>query len=362
MPEIDVVNVRKRFGDVIALDGVSLSVKDGEYVTIVGPSGCGKTTLFKIIAGLLLPDEGEVLIDGRPVTDLPPEDRGIGYVFQDILLFPHMDVWSNITYSPWVKGLEPEEVERIGREIADALSLKFQYDAFPHELSRGLQQKIALARALASGAKILLLDEPFATLDARVSYKLRYEIRKIAKDLKLTVLHVTHDQDEALSVGDRVVVMRKGRIVQVGTPEELYFAPSHPFVAKFIGGECNFLEGKVASLSENTVQVDVGGIVFEALRRGDFAVGERVVLAIKPEHLSLESGLNGLRGEVEDVSYLGPLYRYEVRTPVGVLVIKEPAIKTPVRVGEEIELSVHPSNILIFPYPKEGLERAIAIE
>jgi len=197
LPDVRLVNVTKRFGKIVAVNNVSLHVYDKEYFSLLGPSGCGKTTLLRLIAGLIQPDEGEIYIGDRLVNDVPPEDRDIGFVFQTFALFPHMNSWDNVIYGPRVKGFDMEKASTIGHEVLEMVRLHERLDAFPNELSGGMMQRIAVARALAAGAKLLLLDEPLGQLDAKVRNELRYEIRRMAKDLELTAIHVTHDQAEA---------------------------------------------------------------------------------------------------------------------------------------------------------------------
>ena len=304
MPEVNLKNVVKTFdkGRITAVDHVNLIVRDKEYLTLLGPSGCGKTTTLRMIAGLELPDEGEISIGERLVSNLPPEYRDIGYVFQEYALFPHMDVWNNVTYGPRVKGWEEAKSDRIGREMLELVRLFERTDAFPSELSGGMRQRVALARALSSGSKLLLLDEPLGALDAKIRTDLRYEIRKLVKDLQLTAIHVTHDQAEAMAISDRIAVMRKGKILQVGTPQELYLNPQHIFVANFVG-ESNFLEGYVADRVDHKLTVELrGGLSVKSLNK-DHKKGEKVVVAIRPEVLSItkgeKSGVNSIGGNIE---------------------------------------------------------------
>src|SRR4030043_883151 len=222
MPDVKVVNVTKKYGKVYALDNVSLTIHDREYFSLLGPSGCGKTTLLRVIAGLIEPDSGEIYIGDRLVNDVPPEDRDIGFVFQTFALFPHMTSWNNVTYGPRVKGYDMRKAETIGHEVLEMVKLHERLDAFPNELSGGMMQRIAVAIALAAGANLLLLGEPLGQLDAKVRNELRYDIRRMSKDLGRTAIHVTHDQSEAMAISDRIAVMRKGAVKQVGTPSELY--------------------------------------------------------------------------------------------------------------------------------------------
>src|SRR4030042_5902631 len=204
MPDVRIVNLTKKFGEITALENINLLVRDKEYFSLLGPSGCGKTTLLRLIAGVIEPDSCEIFIGDRRVDDVPPEDRDIGFVFQTFALFPHMNVWENVTYGPRVKNFDLKQAETIGDEGLELVKLHERLDAYPNELSGGMMQRIAVARALAAGAKTLLLDEPLGQLDAKVRNDIRYEIRRMAKDLKLTAIHVTHDQSEAMSISDRI--------------------------------------------------------------------------------------------------------------------------------------------------------------
>src|SRR3989304_6645526 len=256
MPEIQVVDLTKKYGKVYALDHVTLTIHDQEYFSLLGPSGCGKTTLLRVIAGLIEPDSGEIYIGDRRVDKVPPEDRDIGFVFQTFALFPHMTAWSNVIYGPKVKNYDAKQAETIGHEVLELVKLNERLNAYPSELSGGMMQRIAVARALAAGAKTLLLDEPLGQLDAKVRNEIRYEIRKMAKDLKLTAIHVTHDQSEAMSISDRIAVMKKGKIVQIGSPKELYMNPNSLFVAHFIG-ESNLLEGYITKVDGKTAEIEL---------------------------------------------------------------------------------------------------------
>src|SRR5512136_1370420 len=258
MPNIRVVNLTKKFGSVTALENINLEVHDQEYFSLLGPSGCGKTTLLRLIAGLIEPDSGEIWIGDKRVDAVPPEDRDIGFVFQTFALFPHMSVWDNVLYGPKVKNFNLKEAETIGDEVLELVKLHERLDAYPSELSGGMMQRIAVARALAAGGKILLLDDPLGQLDAKVRNEIRYEIRKMAKDLNLTAIHVTHDQSEAMSISDRIAVMKKGKIVQIGTPQELYMSPNSLFVAHFIG-ESNLMEGIVTRTNNGSVEIELRG-------------------------------------------------------------------------------------------------------
>jgi putative spermidine/putrescine transport system ATP-binding protein len=363
VPRIEAFDVVKRFGRITALDTTSLTVEDGEYLAILGPSGCGKTTLIKILSGIWQPTEGRILVDGRDVTALPVEDRDLGYVFQNIVLFPHMDVWTNATYGPWVHARERSDVDHVGREVLELVDMLEDRGLFPSELSTGSQQKVALARALANRAKVLILDEPLSGLDARVRLDLRYALRRVVKDLGLTAIHVTHDQEEAMSVADRVVVMRKGRIVDQGRPEDLYDHPGSVFTANFIG-ESNFLEGAIRRIRADWAFVELrGGYILRVPAEG-LAEGDPVVLAARPEWLgiSTEGFGNLLPGRVESRLFLGPTQRLQVRLSTYDIVLVDVPSSQSLNTARDVMVSFHEANILVYPRPYEGLQEALKLE
>ena len=367
MPDVRLVNVTKTFGKIVAVSNVSLHIHDKEYFALLGPSGCGKTTLLRLIAGLIQPDEGEVYIGDKLVNDVPPEDRDIGFVFQTFALFPHMDMWDNVTYGPRVKSFDMKKADRIGHAVLDMVRLHERLDAFPNELSGGMMQRVAVARALAAGAEILLLDEPLGQLDAKVRKEIRYEIRRMTKDLGLTAIHVTHDQSEAMAISDRIAVMKKGGILQVGTPQELYLKPDHIFVAHFIG-ESNFLEGYILGVSRGTAMIELrNGIKIQA-RGKDKRKGERVVLAVRPEAFTVEKGAkrgkNSVLGVIERVTFEGTNMRYEVRLEnEDLIVIVKPSLTEEwLNVGERITVSFPPEKAHVFAYPEVGLREELEVE
>jgi len=368
LPEVKVVNVSKTFGKkIVAADRVNLQIYDKEYFSLLGPSGCGKTTLLRIIAGLVEPDEGEVYIDNKLVNKLPPEDRGIGFVFQTYALFPHMDVWDNVTYGPRVKAWEETKSERIGREMLEMVRLYERQDALPHELSGGMMQRVALSRALAAGAKLLLLDEPLGALDAKIRFELRYDLRRLVKDLGLTAIHVTHDQGEAMAISDRIAVMKKGRILQVGTPQELYTNPQHIFVANFVG-ENNFLEGNVVRTSDGKTQIELRGGLTVSGSDTSKKEDERVVLAVRPETFTIEKGhkkrTNSLFGVVERLRYEGTNIRYEVRLENEdvVVVLRPSLVEEWFNAGDSVTVSFPSEKSYVFVYPSKGLREELAVE
>ena len=367
MPDVRLVNVTKRYGKIIAVDRVSLQIYDKEYFSLLGPSGCGKTTLLRLVAGLVQPDEGEIYIGDKLVNDVPPEDRDIGFVFQTFALFPHMNAWDNVIYGPRVKGFDMEKAETIGHEVLEMVRLHERLDAFPNELSGGMMQRIAVARALAAEAKILLLDEPLGQLDAKVRNELRYEIKRMVRDLDLTAIHVTHDQSEAMAISDRIAVMKKGKVLQVGTPEELYMDPKSIFVAHFIG-ESNFLEGYVSSISSKGAIVELrGGIKVQTVNKSA-KKGERIVLAIRPGTFIVKKGIkkekNTILGTIEKVTFEGTNMRYEIRLEnQGLIVIVRPSmIGEWFNKGEKVTLKFLPEKAHVFAYPEAGLREEIVVE
>ena len=366
MPDVRIVNVTKKYGKIYALDNVSLTIYDKEYFALLGPSGCGKTTLLRLIAGLIEPDSGEIYIGDMRVDKVPPEDRDIGFVFQTFALFPHMTAWGNVIYGPRVKNYDAKKADTIGHEVLELVKLDERLDAYPSELSGGMMQRIAVARALAAGAKTLLLDEPLGQLDAKVRNEIRYEIRRMAKDLKLTAIHVTHDQAEAMSISDRIAVMKKGRIVQIGTPQELYLHPNSLFVAHFIG-ESNFLEGYVTNADGKLSDIELrGGLKVKAINP-EIKQGERIVLAIRPETCEIEKGRNstknGLYGKIEKITFEGTIVRYEIRLENGDrLVINRPSLTEEwIDIGEDVTLTYPLEKAFIFPYPEAGLTEEISV-
>jgi ABC-type Fe3+/spermidine/putrescine transport system ATPase subunit len=367
MPDVRIENVTKRFGKLVAVDDISLHIRDKEYFSLLGPSGCGKTTLLRLIAGLIVPDKGEIYIGDRLVNGVPPEDRDIGFVFQTFALFPHMNVWDNVIYGPKVKGYDMKKAGTIGDEVLEMVRLHERLKALPSELSGGMMQRIAVARALAAGAKLLLLDEPLGQLDAKVRNDLRYDIRKMTKDLELTAIHVTHDQSEAMAISDRIAVMKKGRIKQVGTPSELYMSPQNVFVANFIG-ESNFLEGYVIDKIGKETLIELRGGIQVQVVGNEVKKGERVVLAIRPEAFVIERGKNkpknSISGTVERVTFEGTNIRYEIimENEDRIVIVKPSMFEEWSKLNEKVSVSFPSEKTHVFQYPDTGLKEELAVE
>jgi ABC-type Fe3+/spermidine/putrescine transport system ATPase subunit len=369
MPEIIMEKVSKAYGDISALQDVSLTIKAGEYITIIGPSGCGKTTLIKTIAGIVKPDNGSIYVDGKLSTNLQIEDRNIGYVFQEIALFPHMNSYDNVSYGLMVKGVKPVDRRGPVEEMLYMMGLEKNVFLYPRELSGGARQKTAISRALISGSILLLLDEPLGSLDVKIRSSLRHELRKLVKDMGLTAIHVTHDQEEALSISDRIVVMKAGKIVEVGSPQDLYMKPKELFSAKFLG-ETNLLTGIVEKITYQVVDVTLNDstVNVEVRDEGFFKEGEQCVLAIRPEFIELSrkpTQGNVLECVVESTSFMGDYYRIELGTSNGEVFLSKAATSvesTRFEVGEKVYINLPPKRVQLYKYPEEGLEKAISLE
>lgn len=364
MPRIELRNVSKRFGKIVAVNTTNLIVADGEYLSIVGPSGCGKTTLVKLISGVWEPTEGQILIDGKDISSVPTEDRDLGYVFQGIELFPHMTVWENTTYAPRVKDWPEEELVKTGEDVLRLLNLVEMRGAFPSQLSGGAQQMTGIARALATKAKLIILDEPLSALDARVRIDLRYELRRLVKRLGLTAIHVTHDQEEALSVADRTVVMKKGEIVDIGTPRQLYEEPRSIFTANFVG-EGNFLEGIVKRMPGKWSQIELRNEQFLFVPPMDVKEGDALVLFIRPENLRFCKGFraNSLPGVVREVQFMGSFLRYKIMLATDDPVLLDlPIPHERVYAGDRVMVEFDPTDTIVYERPPEGLREVLKLE
>ncbi len=320
MPALTLKNLTKRFGDSAAVDDVSIEVAPGEFFFILGPSGCGKTTLLRLVAGFTKPDSGRILFGERDITDTPPENRNMGMVFQNYALWPHMNVADNISF-----GLEMHRVpgqERTAR-VAKALAVVQMADSaghLPSQLSGGQQQRIALARALVFEPALVLLDEPLSNLDARLRVEMRRQIKLLHDQLGLTMIYVTHDQAEALSMADRIAVMHAGRLSQVGAPRELYDRPANAFIANFIG-EANILPGRSRRVDGRLIVETSAGDLISTVFAPQTGTGEAVRCCIRPENLRVEAasaaGENAFSGTLVGMEYLGSLEQYFIALSDG---------------------------------------------
>jgi len=309
---LELRSVTKRFGEVVAVQGLSLDVPGGAFVTLLGPSGCGKTTTLNMIAGFETPDEGEIFLDGEPITSLPPHRRPVNTVFQGYALFPHLDVYDNAAFGLRMRRLPRHEVDRRVRRALQIVRLEGLERRRPAELSGGQQQRVALARAFVNEPKVLLLDEPLSALDAELRKRMQLELKALQRELGITFVYVTHDQEEALVMSDVICVMDAGACQQVGAPRELYERPATRFVARFLGKN-NFFEGTIRRVGDGSA-LDLGR--GRVIRLAEDIPEGRATVAVRPEHLQLCRGPedeNVLRGVVDELRFLGDRTEATVR-------------------------------------------------
>jgi len=323
--DVKLKDLTKRFGDVIAVDHLSLFIQEGELCTLLGPSGCGKTTTLRCIAGFYTLDEGEIFFGDKLMNDVSSFKRNTGMVFQNYALWPHMTIFDNIAYGLKIRKIRRSEIKKRVTAILELVHLGELEKRLPSQLSGGQQQRVALARALVIEPDVLLLDEPLSNLDAKLRVDMRTEIKKIQKNLKITTVYVTHDQEEALSISDKIVVMNQGKAQQIGPPRQIYENPENPFVADFIG-IANFIKGKVAMIDEKnrvaTIQAE-HGFNIETTIEEPFTLNAEVLTSVRPEAITVyrqgqvPEGLNSIDGVIKLTTYLGDVARYEVETPWG---------------------------------------------
>ena len=307
--------VRKEFASSVAVEGFTLDVAEGEFVSFLGPSGCGKTTTLRMIAGFETPTQGRITLAGEDITYSKPNQRNVGMVFQSYALFPNMTVAHNVAFGLRVRKEEAAARDERVAQLLELIHLPDKGDAYPHQLSGGQQQRVALARALAIRPKVLLLDEPLSALDAKIRDELRYEIRRIQQELNITTIYVTHDQEEALALSDRVVVMSRGSIEQVGPPFEVYNNPATAFVASFVG-QLNRLSAVVTNKASGTLRV--GESEVRTTSPIEAPGGSEVFLMLRPEELTLDDQAdNVLTGKVDTVTFLGSIVRVQVAVNGG---------------------------------------------
>lgn len=378
MADILVQNLVKKFGTATAVDNLNLEIKKGEMTALLGPSGCGKTTLLRMLAGFETPTSGTIRVNGQVVNDLPPQQRKIGIVFQDYAIFPTMTVFDNIAYGLKIKKLDKAEINRSVMEYLGLVGLVGYEKRMPSQLSGGQQQRVALARALITKPEVLLLDEPLSNLDAALRLRIRKEIRKIQQALGITAVFVTHDQEEALSIADRIFVMRSGKLMQAGTPAEIYARPQNDFVADFIG-KSNILYGKVVDVQSQSLRVQTKGAEFEVRRTardtarlGAIAVNQDVWISIRPHLIQVrakgaESGegtaanhgvanhgvANYGEARLTYVEYLGNYTKGEIHLAAGIDLefehyhLDAEHEETPLIRGQDVEYAIKPGNIYL---------------
>ncbi len=357
MVRVKLVNVTKRFGDVIAVNNVSFEVKEGELFTLLGPSGCGKTTTLRLIAGFYKPDSGEIYFNDELVNNIPPYKRNTGMVFQNYALWPHMRVFDNVSYGLKLRNWPPRKIIKRVKEMLKLVGLAGKEKRYPSELSGGEQQRVALARALVIEPRVLLLDEPLSNLDAKLRVKMRSEIRKIQKKLGITTIYVTHDQEEALSISDRIAVMNKGKILQIGDPVDIYEKPKDIFVNDFIG-TTNFIPARVIEVDSKARKIilNINDQKIVKDYYGDVEVGMDVICAVRPESLSITSLSEKPKdkpfivGRIDLIDFLGKIIRYEIETDFGLIRVdtSEKSLREKFKEGDKVAIVIEPETIRIF--------------
>ncbi|MBB6454603.1 iron(III) transport system ATP-binding protein [Salirhabdus euzebyi] len=350
---IKIQNVSKYFGENKAIDNINITINKGEFFTLLGPSGCGKTTLLRTLAGFYQQDEGDVHFGDTLINDVPAHKRNIGMVFQNYAIFPHLTVGENIAYGLKARKVNKEEIKVRSKEALDMVELTHLQDRQPSQLSGGQQQRVALARAIVIHPGLLLMDEPLSNLDAKLRVKMREDIKQLQKSLNITTIYVTHDQEEALAVSDRIAVMKDGKVQQVGRPHEIYLSPSNKFVANFIGST-NFMEGTLSGVDgDNNATVTVEGVKFatKLLNR----VEGKVLYSVRPEQVKLkpveETGDTLLEGEVVDATFLGESVVYKIKFHSGnVISSHEHSIRYNMlrNTGDKVKVDLNPEEAVIF--------------
>jgi len=376
MPEIVLEDLHKDYKGKKAADGLSLKVNDGEYLCVLGPTGSGKTTCLRMICGLTKPDKGKVFFNGVDVTNKPVSERKAAMLSQVYSLFPPKTVYENVMFSPEINEWGEEEAKQLVKSMIKMVHLEKKVDTYPHELSGGQQQRTALARALASSSDVLLLDEPLRALDARLRLELRKELRSLVKDMGLTAIHVTHDQDEALEMADRIAIIRKGKIIQIGTPMEVFLNPETPFAANFVG-RSNILFGKIRSVNESFTEVEMkDGRIIKA-RRTEIPIGTDVAVAVKIGSTRIpifprptedkpdpDVPQGFFMGKVERILYEGATITVEVAVEdIGLISSKLPNRRyDDYSVGDEVVVTWIPERASVFEIPPEGIEEELRLD
>lgn len=358
MAFIEIKDLFKRFKKVVAVNHIRLEVKEGEILTLLGPSGCGKTTTLRCVAGLEKPEEGDIVIDGKPMFSegfVPPSKRGIGMVFQNYAVWPHMKVFDNVVYGLRIQRLSRQSVQEKGAQALELVGLAGLGERYPNQLSGGQQQRVALARALVRNPKVLLLDEPLSNLDAKLREKMRFEIKSLVRRMDLTSVYVTHDQAEAMVISDRIVVMESGNVVQIGVPEEIYKKPTNRFVADFIG-TTNFIPGEVVQVHQDTGMVFVRTEFSEKMlcKMSDtmaITPGTKVHASIRPEDVEVfmepsQGKENLFKGTIVHKAYLGNFLSFFVSVN-GTMIRVQVPYHVPQEEGHELYLFLNPQKCMI---------------
>ncbi|MDW8084173.1 MAG: ABC transporter ATP-binding protein [Candidatus Caldarchaeum sp.] len=352
MAEVEILNVKKSYDGIEALKGVTLSIDKNEFFSLLGPSGCGKTTLLRIIAGLETQDEGTVKIGGKVVDDVPPNKRGVGLVFQGTAIFPHMTVYDNIAFGLKMRKVPKEEIRQKIVNVLELMNMPFERYAWKkvHQLSGGERQRVEIARSLVIEPKVLLLDEPLGPLDLKIRQKMQLELKRLQKRVGTTFIYVTHDQTEAFAMSDRIAVMDRGKVLQVGSPEEIYGKPSNKFVADFIG-ETNLIDGEVEGEGVFVAE-GLPPIVIDRSQSNGI-VGKKAVLSVRPERIIIGNSPeieNKLPALVIDKTYMGPYGVVKVEVTPDVLLtihVREPDILRNIKVGDRLTVCWRPSDSIV---------------
>jgi iron(III) transport system ATP-binding protein len=358
MAFIEIQNLYKRFKKVVAINHIQLEINQGEMLTLLGPSGCGKTTTLRCIAGLEKPDEGDIVIDGRPMLSqgfVQPSKRGIGMVFQNYAVWPHMKVYNNIVYGLKLQRLPRQSIKEKAQKVLELVGLDGLEGRYPGQLSGGQQQRVALARALVGNPKVLLLDEPLSNLDAKLREELRFEIKSLVRRMGITSVYVTHDQAEAMVISDRVVVMESGNIIQIGLPEEIYQKPANRFVADFIG-TMNFMSGEIVEVlphgNEAIVRTEFSDRIRCTKPDGKAVkTGEKIFASIRPEDVHIveappQAADNVIKGTIAHRAYLGNFLYFFVSVKNTTIRVQV-AHNVPQEEGQAIYLSLNPQKCMI---------------
>ena len=351
MAEVVLKGIRKSFGDIETIHGVDLTIADREFVVFVGPSGCGKSTLLRLIAGLEEITAGEMTIDGQMVNELPPAQRGIAMVFQSYALYPHMTVYDNMAFGLKLAKASKETIEERVRRAAGILQIDHLLERKPKEMSGGQRQRVAIGRAIVRDPKVFLFDEPLSNLDAALRVQTRIELAKLHEDMAATMVYVTHDQVEAMTLADKIVVLNAGNVEQIGSPLELYHHPENLFVAGFIGSpKMNFVKGSIAAVDQNTIEVALPGEVRTriAVRPDGARSGDEVTLGVRPEHLIVGGADSQLVGRVDVVEQLGDSNLAYVSLPNGATVVVRSEGDARVREGDQMPAGLDPSQCHLF--------------
>lgn len=344
MASVTIENLSKKFGSDYVINQVSLDVKEGEFLTLLGPSGCGKTTTLRVVAGFLSPDRGQVSFNGEDVTHVPTQRRQLGMVFQDYALFPHLTVAENVGFALKACGTPKADISSRVKQLLDLIRLPAAADKYPAQMSGGQQQRVAIARALARTPTVLLMDEPLGALDLKLREAMQAELHAIQRHLGITTIYVTHDQEEALSLSDRIALMRSGKIEQLDVPKDIYCKPATPFSAFFLG-KINFFKGKVVGREGSNYVVDLATGRVKAPVGGspEFNPGTNVLVAVRPEHLRLnrkgiEGEVNALSGSIVREKFTGKVLQHEVEVDRDTFAIIDGTVEQPMPKGQAVEV------------------------